>query len=61
MGSRELLKSLSKLLPFSATSEGKKRNLFGVLMEAQDSGLRTVASDGFRLGYADTSAMVTKE
>ena len=59
MGSRELLKSLSKLLPFSATSEGK-RNLFGVLMEAQDSGLRTVASDGFRLGYADTSAMVTK-
>lgn len=57
--SRELLKSLTKLLPFSATSENK-RNLFGVLAEAQGSGLRLVASDGFRLGYVDTSAMVTK-
>jgi len=58
--SGELLKALSKLLPFSATSENK-RNLFGVLMEAQDSGLRLVASDGFRLGYADTAAVVMKE
>ena len=59
LDSREMLKALSKLLPFSATSENK-RNLFGVLMEAPDSGLRLVASDGFRLGYVDTSAMVTK-
>uniref|UniRef100_UPI00345E2E19 DNA polymerase III subunit beta family protein n=1 Tax=Mesotoga sp. TaxID=2053577 RepID=UPI00345E2E19 len=59
MSSGEMLKFLSKLLPFSATSENR-RNLFGVLMETQDSGLRLVASDGFRLGYADTSAMVTK-
>lgn len=58
--SRELLKSLTKLLPFSATSENK-RNLFGVLAEAQGSGLRLVASDGFRLGYADTTAVVMKE
>ena len=60
MGSRELLKSLTKLLPFSATSESK-RNLFGVLVETTDSGLRLVASDGFRLGYADTTAVVMKE
>lgn len=60
MGSRELLKSLTKLLPFSATSENK-RNLFGVLIETQDSGLRLVASDGFRLGYVDTVARVMKE
>jgi len=59
IGSKEMLKSLSKLLPFSATSENK-RNLFGVLIETQESGLRLVASDGFRLGYVDTSAMVTK-
>jgi len=59
LDSGELLKSLSKLLPFSATSENK-RNLFGVLVEAQDSGLRMVASDGFRLGYVDTSAVVMK-
>ena len=57
--SGEMLKSLSKLLPLSATSENK-RNLFGVLMEAQDSGLRLVASDGFRLGYVDTPAVVSK-
>lgn len=57
--SRELLKSLTKLLPFSATSENK-RNLFGVLAEAQGSGLRLVASDGFRLGYVDTLGVVTK-
>jgi len=60
MGSRELLKSLTKLLPFSATSESK-RNLFGVLVETTDSGLRLVASDGFRLGYVDTVARVMKE
>jgi len=48
------------VLPFSATSEGK-RNLFGVLVEVQETGLRTVASDGFRLGYADTAAVVMKE
>ena len=59
LDSGELLKALSKLLPFSATSENK-RNLFGVLMEAQDSGLRLVASDGFRLGYVDTPAAVSK-
>ncbi|MFZ2830762.1 MAG: DNA polymerase III subunit beta [Mesotoga infera] len=59
VGSRELLKSLSKLLPFSATNEGK-RNLFGVLVETQDSGLRLVASDGFRLGYFDIPAVVSK-
>jgi len=59
VSSGELLKALSKLLPFSATSENK-RNLFGVLVEAQDSGLRLVASDGFRLGYADTTAVVMK-
>jgi len=57
--SRELLKSLTKLLPFSATSEGKG-NLHGVLVEVQDSGLRFVASDGFRLGYFDTPAVVSK-
>ena len=60
MGSRELLKSLSKLLPLSATSENK-RNLYGVLVETTDGGLRLVASDGFRLGYADTAAVVMKE
>jgi len=59
MSSGEMLKFFSKLLPFSATSENR-RNLFGVLVETQDSGLRLVASDGFRLGYVDTSAMVTK-
>jgi len=59
LGSRELLKSLTKLLPFSATSENK-RNLFGVLAEAQGSGLRLVASDGFRLGYVDTTGVITK-
>lgn len=59
MGSRELLKSLSKLLPFSATSESK-RNLFGVLVETTDSGLRLVASDGFRLGYVDTLGVIRK-
>ena len=59
VGSEDLQKNLRKVLPFSATSEGK-RNLFGVLIETQDSGLRLVASDGFRLGYADTPAMVTK-
>ncbi|HPD39911.1 MAG TPA: DNA polymerase III subunit beta, partial [Mesotoga infera] len=59
MNSGELLKALSKLLPISATSENK-RNLFGVLIETQDSGLRTVASDGFRLGYVDTAAVVMK-
>jgi len=59
VGSEDLQKNLRKVLPFSATSEGK-RNLFGVLMEAQDSGLRLVASDGFRLAYADTSAVVSK-
>ena len=60
VGSRELLKSLSKLLPLSATSENK-RNLYGVLVETTDGGLRLVASDGFRLGYADTAAVVMKE
>jgi len=60
LDSGELLKSLTKLLPFSATNEGK-RNLYGVLIETQDSGLRLVASDGFRLGYADTAAVVMKE
>ena len=59
LDSKELLKSLTKLLPLSATSENQ-RNLYGVLMEAQDSGLRLVASDGFRLGYVDTPAVVTK-
>lgn len=59
LDSKELLKSLSKLLPFSATSENQ-RNLYGVLVEATDSGLRMVASDGFRLGYADIPAVVTK-
>jgi len=60
VGSEDLQKNLRKVLPFSATSESK-RNLFGVLMETQDSGLRLVASDGFRLGYADTTAVVMKE
>jgi DNA polymerase-3 subunit beta len=60
IGSEDLQKALRKVLPFSATSENK-RNLFGVLAEAQGSGLRLVASDGFRLGYADTTAVVTKE
>jgi len=58
--SRELLKSLTKLLPFSATSEGKG-NLHGVLVEVQDSGLRFVASDGFRLAYADTRAAIARK
>ena len=60
VGSEDLQKNLRKVLPFSATSEGK-RNLFGVLVEVQETGLRTVASDGFRLGYADTAAVVMKE
>lgn len=60
IGSEDLQKALRKVLPFSATSENK-RNLFGVLAEAQGSGLRLVASDGFRLGYADTTAVVMKE
>ena len=59
VGSEDLQKNLRKVLPFSATSEGK-RNLFGVLVEVQETGLRTVASDGFRLGYADTTAVVMK-
>ncbi len=59
LDSGEMLKALSKLLPFSATNEGK-RNLYGVLVENTDKGIRLVASDGFRLGYADTPAMVTK-
>ncbi len=60
LDSGEMLKALTKLLPFSATNEGK-RNLFGMLVEAQDSGIRFVASDGFRLGYADTAAVIMKE
>ena len=60
VGSEDLQKNLRKVLPFSATSEGK-RNLFGVLVEVQETGLRFVASDGFRLGYADTAAVVMKE
>jgi len=59
MSSGEMLKFFSKLLPFSATSENR-RNLFGVLVETQDSGLRLVASDGFRLGYVDTTGVITK-
>ncbi|HPD39392.1 MAG TPA: DNA polymerase III subunit beta [Mesotoga infera] len=59
VGSRELLKSLTKLLPLSATSENQ-RNLYGVLVENTDKGLRFVASDGFRLGYVDTPAVVSK-
>lgn len=59
VGSEDLQKNLRKVLPFSATNENK-RNLYGVLVEVQETGLRAVASDGFRLGYADTSAMVTK-
>jgi len=59
IGSEDLQKALRKVLPFSATSENK-RNLFGVLAEAQGSGLRLVASDGFRLGYVDTLGVVTK-
>ena len=57
--SEDLQKTLRKVLPFSATSENK-RNLYGVLVEVTDSGLRMVASDGFRLGYADTAAVVSK-
>ncbi|HON28409.1 MAG TPA: DNA polymerase III subunit beta [Mesotoga infera] len=57
--SEDLQKNLRKVLPFSATSENK-RNLYGVLVEVTDSGLRMVASDGFRLGYADTAAVVSK-
>jgi len=59
LDSGEMLKALSKLLPFSATSENQ-RNLYGVLVETTDKGLRFVASDGFRLGYADTPAVVSK-
>jgi len=57
--SEDLQKTLRKVLPFSATSENK-RNLYGVLAEVQDSGLHMVASDGFRLAYADTAAVVSK-
>ncbi len=57
--SEDLQKTLRKVLPFSATSENK-RNLYGVLVEATDKGLRFVASDGFRLGYADSPAVVSK-
>ncbi|HPA00473.1 DNA polymerase III subunit beta [Mesotoga prima] len=59
INSGEMLKSLSKLLPFSATSENR-RNLCGVLVEVTDAGLRLVASDGFRLGYVDTIAEAPK-
>ena len=59
ISSENLQKALRKVLPFSAASENK-RNLFGVLAEAQGSGLRLVASDGFRLGYVDTLGVVTK-
>jgi len=59
MSSKELLKALVKVLPFSSTSEDR-RNLCGVLIETTNEGIRLVASDSFRLGYVDTSAMVTK-
>ncbi len=58
--SEDLQKALRKVLPFSATSENK-RNLYGVLVEVQETGLRAVASDGFRLAYADISAKGVRE
>ncbi len=60
MSSKELLKALVKVLPFSSTSEDRG-NSVGVLIETTNEGIRLVASDSFRLGYVDTFSYGNEE